>query len=106
MRYCTQPGCSQLVVRGYCPQHAQHRRPYFTRQWKELRAQVLADAAYTCADCGTVQLRLEVDHITPHAGDPLRFWAKSNLQALCPPCHTRKTKAETSANAHGGTVKC
>lgn len=101
MQYCAQPGCSLLVARGYCVQHATHRRPYFTRQWKELRTQVLVEAAYTCAGCGVVQPRLEVDHITPHAGDPLRFWARANLQALCPTCHVAKTKREST----GGRVK-
>lgn len=92
MQYCAQPGCPVRVVRGYCPRHATHRRPYYTRQWKALRDQVISEQASACAVCGVVQARLEVDHILPHAGDPLRFWARSNLQALCPSCHVEKTK--------------
>ena len=93
MQYCAQPGCSTLVVRGYCPRHAHHRRPYYSSSWKALRQEVITDQASACAHCGVVQARLEVDHITPHAGDALRFWDRANLQALCPSCHVAKTKA-------------
>jgi len=27
------------------------------------------------------------DHITPHKGDPIKFWNAGNLQSLCAPCH-------------------
>jgi 5-methylcytosine-specific restriction protein A len=33
-----------------------------------------------------------VDHIQPHRGDPGLFWAQSNWQSLCKPCHDRKTR--------------
>jgi 5-methylcytosine-specific restriction endonuclease McrA len=92
MQYCAQPGCSQLVVRGYCPRHAHFRRPYYTVRWKQLRQQVLAEQAYECAQCGVVQRRLEVDHIVKHEGSDHRFWDRANLQALCPACHVAKTK--------------
>jgi 5-methylcytosine-specific restriction protein A len=35
-----------------------------------------------------------VDHIKPHQGDPELFWDSENLQALCAPCHSRKTASE------------
>ncbi len=103
--YCTQPGCSVLVPRGRCRTHAvqqEHardtyavRRWYRTARWLRLRLRVLVDQAYTCAACDQVHLSLEVDHILKHDGDPARFWDRSNLQALCVSCHTRKTNAET-----------
>ena len=89
--YCVHPGCS-VRARRYCPRHGQVRRLYYRKSWKTMRAQVLADHAYECAHCGRVQLRLEVDHIVRHAGDPRRFWDRQNLQALCPSCHVNKTK--------------
>jgi 5-methylcytosine-specific restriction endonuclease McrA len=94
--YCTHPGCPVRVASGACPQHAVRanyvvRRWYRTMRWIRLRYQVLVDAAYTCAQCGHVQTELEVDHIVKHDGDPVRFWNRHNLQALCPPCHARKT---------------
>lgn len=67
------------------------RKWYDTMRWRRLRTQVLVDQAYACAQCGQVQLRLDVDHIVRHDGDPGRFWNRQNLQALCGPCHTRKT---------------
>jgi len=101
LQYCTQPGCSVLVPRGRCRTHAvQHehtrtdyavRRWYRTTRWVRLRLRVLVDQAYECAACGEVHRDLEVDHIVKHAGDPHRFWNRENLQALCTPCHTRKT---------------
>lgn len=32
-----------------------------------------------------------VDHIVPHRNDMLIFWDSVNWQALCKPCHDRKT---------------
>lgn len=92
MQYCTQPGCSVLVPRGRCPQHAGVRRWYYTIRWARLRQQVLMDQAYTCAHCGHVQLDMDIDHIRPHDNHPAWFWSRANLQALCKPCHTRKTR--------------
>jgi 5-methylcytosine-specific restriction enzyme A len=96
LTYCAQPGCPVRVPRGYCPQHAVRvnadvRRWYCTARWSRLRQQVCVDQAYACAQCGQVCLDLDVDHVTPHQGHPGLFWSRANLQALCKPCHTRKT---------------
>lgn len=100
-RYCAYPGCATLVTSGRCAPHAvalehtrrnrETRKWYYTLAWQHLRRAVLADAAYTCAQCGQVQQKLDVDHIRKHEGDPATFWDRANLQALCAPCHTRKT---------------
>jgi len=102
LQYCATPGCPRLVPRGRCLAHArdaQHARPnyairrwYRTARWKALRAQVVRDQAYRCAMCGTLTLTLEVDHIRKHQGNPLHFWQRANLQALCGACHARKTR--------------
>jgi 5-methylcytosine-specific restriction endonuclease McrA len=99
MQYCAQPGCSQLVTRGRCATHAVRtnaitRRWYYTVRWTRLRHHVLHEAAYTCAHCGHVQYDLDIDHIRPHHGDHTLFWDRRNLQALCPSCHTRKSRQE------------
>ena len=102
---CLEPGCGVRVPFGRCLAHARRapqrleadrdnveiRRWYRTARWANLRQAVLVDAAYTCASCGVVQVRLEVDHVTRHDGDPARFWDRANLQALCPTCHAAKT---------------
>jgi len=92
MQYCVQPGCSVLVRRGRCRQHNQPKLWYAQVRWFRLRAQVLVEAAYTCAQCRRVTRTLEVDHIVKHDGDPTRFYDRANLQALCSTCHIEKTK--------------
>jgi 5-methylcytosine-specific restriction enzyme A len=99
---CSVPGCPQLTTGRRCQIHsvaAEHARPnyalrrwYRTPQWKALRAQILRDQAYRCADCGQVILALEIDHIARHGGNPRLFWQRANLQALCRSCHQRKTQ--------------
>lgn len=103
LAYCVEPGCSARVVRGRCDAHALKRdesaRPNVdVRKWYRLpawrfgvRPRVLRDAAYQCAVCGAIQVRLEIDHIVKHDGNPALFWDRRNLQALCPQCHQRKT---------------
>jgi 5-methylcytosine-specific restriction protein A len=100
---CVVPGCNVLVTRGSrCAAHgveAEHarlnyaiRRWYRIPQWKALRARVLREQTYRCADCGQVYAALEVDHIVKHGGKPALFWDRANLQALCRTCHQRKTQ--------------
>lgn len=101
LRPCAMPACPVLVREGYCPAHARLverarpnrdvRRWYATVRWFRLRAQVLFEAAQTCAGCGHVDAALDVDHVVPHRGDPVLFWSRGNLQALCKSCHSRKT---------------
>ena len=100
--FCASPGCATLTTGRRCRAHAveaEHARPnyalrrwYRTPRWKSLRAQIVREAGYTCAHCRKVVLRLEVDHISKHEGDPRRFWNRANLQALCRRCHQRKTQ--------------
>lgn len=33
------------------------------------------------------------DHVTPHRGDPIKFWA-GDLQSLCKPCHDSRKRME------------
>lgn len=50
-----------------------------------------------CVQCeseGKVTAASVVDHITPHKGDKGLFWDSNNWQALCKPCHSRKTAKE------------
>lgn len=112
MPTCAEPRCPVLVASGRCPAHQpvrsalkqrdrQRRRAgqpgrrwYYSAPWQRLRDHVLRSAAWTCAGCGHVVLELDVDHITPHRGNPQVFWNRANLQALCKTCHARKT--------HGG----
>ena len=95
--YCRQPGCPALVRSGYCPSHTQQARPnlalrrgYRTARWRRLRAQVLVESLYRCAQCDQVTIELEVDHVVK--ADAANFWDRANLQALCARCHLAKTR--------------
>lgn len=103
---CAEPRCPTLVSSGRCPAHDRQthrpdrhgdrphpeaRRWYATVRWFRLRDDVIREAASTCAGCRHVVLELDVDHRIPHRGDPVLFWDRANLQALCKTCHAAKT---------------
>ncbi len=74
----------------YRPNAAQ--RGYCKAAWKRLRRRVLRRDPF-CVKCERA-VATEADHITPRAqgGDD----TMGNLQGLCRPCHSRKTREETS----------
>jgi len=50
-----------------------------------------------CVECLATNAHVmasEVDHITPHHGDPQLFFDQGNLQSLCKPHHSNKTAEE------------
>ncbi|WMS43439.1 HNH endonuclease signature motif containing protein [Acuticoccus sp. MNP-M23] len=67
-------------------------------RWAALRLQVLRRDGFKCRACGA-RARLEIDHIKPVRTDPQLAWDASNLQPLCPGCHTRKTNLEQGRSA-------
>lgn len=80
------PACKRSGVDGYA------KTIYNSRAWKLLRDQVLSEEPL-CRVCRAA-VPFEVDHITPIAVAPARALDRSNLQALCPPCHSEKTRRE------------
>jgi hypothetical protein len=52
-----------------------------------------------CLARGKLVVAVEIDHIQPHNGDPALMWDWDNWQALCKPCHSRKTAGETGIAA-------
>lgn len=62
-------------------------------RWKALRLEALRRDDYQCVQCGK-RGRLEVDHIKPVRTHPELSYDIDNLQALCPTCHTHKTRVE------------
>jgi len=78
--------CGRRIPRGksYCREH--RPRNGSTRQWRQLRAQILARDRYTCQTCGAPAEH--VDHIRP-----LRDGGSDqpgNLAAACAACNLRK----------------
>lgn len=62
-------------------------------RWRALRQAALRRDGYACRTCGE-RGRLEVDHIQPVRTHPDRAFDLDNLQALCPTCHSLKTRTE------------
>ena len=75
-------------------EHVRHSRHVTaTRRWQVLRHQILERDGWKCRCCGE-RRRLEIDHIKPVRTHPELSFDPRNLQALCGPCHTRKTRIE------------
>lgn len=62
-------------------------------RWKALRLKALRRDGFACVQCKAVG-RLEVDHIKPVRTHPDLAYDLTNLQSLCPSCHTKKTRIE------------
>lgn len=81
-------------------------KPYNDARWRQFREKAIALHLETrgpwCACCDHRLLfnrpghraNAEVDHITPHHGDPQLMWSLKNLQVLRKSCHSRKTRRE------------
>ncbi len=108
-RPCGHPGCSELTDGGMCQKHKkaddkrkyeeywhkrdrEQQRIYGRMQWRRLRKMVLNEQPLCahCRDKGKLTAANEVDHID---NNPWNM-ARDNLQALCKPCHSKKTRAE------------
>ena len=107
-RACLVAGCADApTYRGRCAVHARQvdqqrsigadrqvgRSLYQTRDWRELRAVLLALHPWCeCSACVTGPRRQYADlvhHLKPHHGDRRLFFARENLQLLSAACHSR-----------------
>lgn len=79
---------------GVRKQHHRHSQKVTrTKRWKVLRMAILERDGFRCKGCGCGG-RLEVDHVKPVRTHPDLSFEPGNLQALCPSCHTKKTRIE------------
>lgn len=62
-------------------------------RWKVVRKRAKDRDGWKCVQCGA-RGRLEVDHIQPVRTHPDLAYELTNLQTLCTPCHSRKTRIE------------
>jgi len=109
---CRQPGCAEVVsTPGFCSAHrAQQHRDYgraragfdaelgfySSVQWRTARAAFLKrnPLCVTCQAFDQLVTATVVDHVQPIKSGGARF-DLDNLQALCVPCHNRKTRFES-----------
>jgi len=63
------------------------------KRWPALRLAAKRRDKWKCVKCKAVG-RLEVDHIKPVRSHLELSFELTNLQTLCVPCHSRKTRIE------------
>lgn len=81
----TCPACGAIA----CTTHTPAKRNGSTRQWRQVRAQILARDRYRCQHCG--QPATHVDHITAKANGGSDH--PTNLHTLCEACNLTKGDA-------------
>jgi len=103
---CRHPRCSAYAVaEGFCSAHRYYLRERIAgpkgsnltthnKRFMWMRRAFMSQHPF-CAVCSDVASVL--DHITPHRGNRNLFWDQTNWQALCKPCHARKTAREIYA---------
>lgn len=126
MKLCCAQGCDELALPGlpHCEEHAAEAKArvdarrakaklgaaaqagaafYKTARWRTERKAFLQRHKF-CAECASLGLDVlaqEVDHKIPHRGDARLMWDRSNWQALCRSCHSRKTAREVFGSRAG-----
>lgn len=108
MPYRAHVPCGKTGCREYkpCPHHAhattktRTERGYDNR-WLDASREYLRQHPHcqACQKNGVLERAAEVDHVKPHRGDQTLFWDRSNWQALCKKCHSRKTAVDTGGRA-------
>lgn len=107
---CNRPGCRKLInhTETYCDEHTNHnykeyerirtsteegreyKRFYDSKDWRELRYQVLLDCNFICELCNKSEAVIG-DHIIPtKVRWDLRL-DRENIQGVCKACHNKKT---------------
>lgn len=96
----TRPPLHRPIARGpgRRPEKELPGQRLYDHQWRATRARFLAENPFCVGPGddgrGCDAAATDVDHITPHRGDPALFNDWKNLQALCKACHSRKTRRE------------
>lgn len=78
---------------------------YRSKRWKSVRFLTKRRDGWKCVKCGASGVRLEVDHIKAIRDAPDLAYDMDNLQTLCVPCHSRKTREEVGLHFEGSDPK-
>ena len=104
LKPCAYPGCITLVKTGFCDEHRRaeidyhdpaSKRLYNSARWQMIRRLQLATHPW-CEEClhaNIYTIATDVDHIEPHHGDVIKFFA-GPFQSLCHHHHSAKTREE------------
>ena len=79
---------------------------YGTQRWRrQSRAWIVRHPlCVLCEARGRITAAMVCDHVEPHGGDPVKFWA-GPFQSLCKPCHDgTKAELERSGTLRGAGV--
>lgn len=110
MKRCNRPSCTNYISTSetYCEEHKNHnykqyerirtstekgreyKRFYDTKEWKELRYQVLLEAGFICEMCNRNEATIGDHKIPTKVRWDLRL-DRDNVQGVCPECHNKKT---------------
>ena len=105
---CNHPGCPTLTHERLCQRHQREERRELARsrpnpaameyghEWRKASRRFLQEnpLCVHCRQAGKIRASEVTDHIVPHKGGMAAFWDRTNWQALCKPCHDRKTAKE------------
>ena len=62
-------------------------------RWRRLRRHILDRDSWECQACGKLLGMAQVDHVVPVFKGG-KVYDEANLQVLCVPCHTFKTRID------------
>lgn len=97
------PTCAEkFAARSEAARPSARERGY-TSRWRRARAAYLSrnPLCRTCRAAGLIVPSTVVDHVTAHRGDAGLMWEQTNWQALCKPCHDKKTSREDGGFGRG-----
>ena len=120
LRPCLQPGCPELVSKGYCDKHKKDKeydrrrgtanQRGYTYRWQKYSRHFLSrpDNVFCKLQLlGCTNLAECVDHIVPPDGpDDPRFWDPANHQAACIHCNSVKGRRAQKGTAMPFEAMC
>ena len=75
----------------------------YNNAWAKYRLSFLRNnpLCTRCKAAGRTTPATVVDHIEPHKGDSVKFWAPENHQSLCMSCHSGDKQRQEKSGSEG-----